>query len=147
MLKLTEINSYYDRIQVLWDIDFQINKKEIVALVGANGAGKSTILNVISGLHHPESGAVEFMGQKIDRLTPQEIIDLGISYVPEGRRLFLDMTVRENLELGAYLPRAWKKKKEMIERIYEIFPVLKAREKQSAKTLSGGERKLWLNSG
>ena len=110
MLIINSINAFYGRIQALWDVSFSINEKEMVALVGANGAGKSTILNVISGLHHPASGSVEFLGESIEKLSPQQIIGRGISYVPEGRRLFPDMTIRENLELGAYMIRAWRKK-------------------------------------
>jgi len=142
MLKVNNINASYGRIQALWDVIFHIEEGEIVALVGGNGSGKSTILDVISGLHHPESGTVEFLGRKIENMTPRQIIDLGISYIPEGRKLFSEMTVRENLELGAYLPRAWKKRKERIERIFQIFPSLRNREKQQAKTLSGGEQQM-----
>ena len=101
MLDVTHINAYYGRIQALWDVTFHIGKGEIVALVGANGAGKSTTLNVISGLLHPRSGAVTFLGRSIEGMSPQEILAMGISYIPEGRRLFPDMTIMENLELGA----------------------------------------------
>jgi len=142
MLKVNNLNFLYGRIQVLWDVAFHIDDREIVALVGGNGAGKSTILDAISGLHPPDSGTIEFLGQRIENLTIRQIIDLGISYIPEGRRLFSDMTVRENLELGAYLPRAWKKKKERIKRIFRIFPALRNREKQQVKTLSGGEQQM-----
>jgi branched-chain amino acid transport system ATP-binding protein len=142
LLKINSINAFYGRIQALWDVSFSINEKEMVALVGANGAGKSTILNVISGLHHPASGSVEFLGESIEKLSPQQIIGRGVSYVPEGRRLFPDMTIRENLELGAYMIRAWRKKEKRIERVYQIFPALKSRARQVAKTLSGGEQQM-----
>src|SRR4030042_5472651 len=107
MLKVNHIDAYYGRIQVLWNESFYIEEREIVALVGANGAGKSTTLHVISGLLPPNSGTIEFLGEKIDTIAPQEIIARGISYIPEGRRLFPDMTVEENLELGAYMRMAW----------------------------------------
>ena len=142
MLEVKHINAYYGRIQALWDVTLRIEEGEIVALVGANGAGKSTTLNVISGLLHPDSGSIEFLGQRIETLSPQQIIALGISHIPEGRRLFPDMTIKENLELGAYMSSAWGKREERIEWIYEVFPVLKARSKQLAKTLSGGEQQM-----
>jgi branched-chain amino acid transport system ATP-binding protein len=142
MLEVKHINAYYGRIQALWDVTLRIDEGEIVALVGANGAGKSTTLNVISGLLHPDSGSIEFLGQRIETLAPQQIIALGISHIPEGRRLFPDMTIKENLELGAYMSSAWGKREERIEWIYEVFPVLKARSKQLAKTLSGGEQQM-----
>ena len=142
MLEVKHINAYYGRIQALWDVTLRIEEGEIVALVGANGAGKSTTLNVISGLLHPDSGSIEFLGQRIETMAPQQIIALGISHIPEGRRLFPDMTIKENLELGAYMSSAWGKREERIEWIYEIFPVLKARSKQLAKTLSGGEQQM-----
>lgn len=142
MLEVKHINAYYGRIQALWDVTLRIEEGEIVALVGANGAGKSTTLNVISGLLHPDSGSIEFLGQRIETMAPQQIIALGISHIPEGRRLFPDMTIKENLELGAYMSSAWGKREERIEWIYEVFPVLKARSKQLAKTLSGGEQQM-----
>jgi branched-chain amino acid transport system ATP-binding protein len=142
MLKVSHINVSHGRIQALWDVVFHIEEKEIVALVGANGAGKSTTLNVISGLHRPSSGTIEFLGQNIETMTPQQIIARGVSYIPEGRRLFPDMTIRENLELGAYIKMAWGKRQNRMERVYEVFPVLKARSRQLAKTLSGGEQQM-----
>ena len=142
MLQVKNIETFYGQIQVLWDLSFSIEEKEIVAMVGANGAGKSTMLDVISGLIRTASGTVEFLGKSLGNMSSTEIIDLGISYIPEGRCLFPDMTVRENLELGAYMPRMWKKRAERVERIYDMFPVLKAREKQLAKTLSGGEQQM-----
>jgi branched-chain amino acid transport system ATP-binding protein len=142
MLEVKHIDAYYGRIQALWDVNLRIEEGEIVALVGANGAGKTTTLNVISGLLHPDSGSIEFLDQRIETMAPQQIIALGISHIPEGRRLFSDMTIKENLELGAYMSSAWGKREERIEWIYEIFPVLKARSKQLAKTLSGGEQQM-----
>ncbi len=113
-----------------------------MALVGANGAGKTTLLNTISGLLRPASGSVEFLGKKIEGLTPHSIVELGISHVPEGRKLFPDMSVRENLEMGAYPSHAWKRKEETLKQVYQIFPGLKDREGQLARTLSGGEQQM-----
>lgn len=142
MLEVKHMNASYGRIQALWDVTLRIEQGEIVALVGANGAGKTTTLKAISGLLHPDTGSIEFLGQRIETMTPQQIIAIGISYIPEGRRLFPEMTIRENLELGAYMSRAWGKRKERIEWIFGLFPTLKARSKQLARTLSGGEQQM-----
>ena len=144
MLRVSQVNAFYGKIQVLWNVSFNIKENEIVALVGVNGAGKSTVLNVISGLLqlHPGSGTVEFLGQGIERMLPQQIVELGISYIPENRRLFPDMTVRENLELGAYIEKAWKKRGKRLEQVYQIFPRLRERSRQLARTLSGGEQQM-----
>jgi branched-chain amino acid transport system ATP-binding protein len=129
-------------IQALWGVSLKIEEAEIVALIGANGAGKTTLLNTISGLLHPTSGSIEFLGKRIDGLKSHAIVELGISHIPEGRRLFPDMSVRENLEMGAYLQRAWKEKEETIDKVYELFPILKARQGQLTRTLSGGEQQM-----
>ena len=142
MLEVNKINTFYGRIQALWGVSFKINEGEIVALVGANGAGKTTLLNTIFGLLRPASGTVEFLGRRIDGLVPYNIGALGISYVPEGGKLFSEMTVRENLEMGAYIYKAWKQKEETVNQVYEIFPILKERQGQLAGTLSGGERQM-----
>ena len=142
MLEVKHMNASYGRIQALWDVTLRIEQGEIVALVGANGAGKTTTLKAISGLLHPDTGSIEFLGQRIETMTPQQIIAIGISYIPEGRRLFPEMTIRENLELGAYMSSAWGKRKERIEWIFGLFPTLKARSKQLARTLSGGEQQM-----
>jgi branched-chain amino acid transport system ATP-binding protein len=139
MLEVSNLDVFYGKSQALRDISLKVNEREIVALVGANGAGKTTLLNTISGALHPASGSVEFLGKRIDRLAPDTIVQLGISHIPEGRKLFTSMTVRENLELGAYTSEAWKRKEETIEEVYQLFPVLKERRKQSASKLSGGE--------
>lgn len=139
MLEVSNLNVFYGKSQALRDIALRVNEKEIVALVGANGAGKTTLLNTISGLLRPASGGVEFLGKRIDRLAPHIIVQLGISHIPEGRKLFTDMTVQENLELGAYTSKAWKRRKETLEQVYQIFPVLKERGGQLARKLSGGE--------
>jgi branched-chain amino acid transport system ATP-binding protein len=142
MLTLSNIDAFYKKVQVLWDVSFTIKEKEIVTLVGSNGAGKTTVLNTISGLLHPASGTVEFLGRRIDRMPTYRIIELCISHIPEGGQSFPEMTVRENLELGAYIPRVQKERQASLEWVYEMFPVLRERSKQLAKTLSGGERQM-----
>jgi branched-chain amino acid transport system ATP-binding protein len=142
MLEVSNIDTFYGKAQALWDVSLKIDEAEIVALVGSNGAGKTTLLNTISGLLCPASGSINFLGQRIDGLAPHAIVGLGLSHIPEGRRLFATMTVRENLEMGAYTPEAWKNKQETLERVYQVFPILKEREKQLARTLSGGEQQM-----
>jgi len=142
MLEVRNVNTFYGKVQALWDISLTVGEAEIVALIGANGAGKTTLLNAISGLLQPASGTIEFDGQRIDGLSPHKIVDMGISHIPEGRRLFTDMSVHENLEMGAYNSRAWKSRKETFERVYESFPILKERARQLARTLSGGEQQM-----
>jgi branched-chain amino acid transport system ATP-binding protein len=139
MLAVNHINAFYGRVQALWDVSLRINEGEIVALVGANGAGKTTLLNIIFSLLRPASGTVEFLGRRIDILAPHHIGELGISYVPEGGRPFREMTVRENLEMGAYVYEAWKMKEETLSQVYNMFPRLKERQRQLVGTLSGGE--------
>jgi branched-chain amino acid transport system ATP-binding protein len=142
MLEICDVSTVYGKVQALWDVCVEVNEGEIVALVGSNGAGKTTLLNTITGLLPPASGCVEFLGQRIDGLPPYAIVELGISHIPEGARVFPDMTVRENLEMGAYPLRAWKQKEETQEQVYQVFPLLKERERQLARTLSGGERQM-----
>jgi branched-chain amino acid transport system ATP-binding protein len=142
MLEICNLNTFYGKVQALWDVSLKINEGEIVALVGANTAGKSTLLNTISGLIHPASGSVEFLGKEMVGLPPHVIAELGLSHIPEGRKLFSDMSVRENLDLGAYAHHAWKQKEETIKKVYELFPLLKEREGQLARTLSGGEQQM-----
>ena len=142
MLTVKNISTFYGKIQALWDVSFEVNEGEIVALVGANGAGKTTVLNTISGIIRPASGSIQFLGHRIDEKELPSIIKQGISKVPEGGRLFPDMTVQENLEMGAYLSHAWKQKEETMKHVYWIFPILKEREKQIVRTLSGGEKQM-----
>jgi branched-chain amino acid transport system ATP-binding protein len=142
MLEISKIDTFYGKAQALWDVSLKIEEAEIVALIGANGAGKTTLLNTISGLICPASGSVKFLGQRIDGLAPNVIVEMGLSHVPEGRRLFTDMTVRENLEMGAYPYHAWKCKGETFKQVYQLFPILKERAGQLARTLSGGERQM-----
>ena len=142
MLEVNNLDTFYGKIQALWDVSLRIDEGEIVAMVGANGAGKTTLLNTVVGLIQPASGTMEFLGKSITGLAPHNIGELGIAYVPEGGKLFPDMTVRENLELGAYIPKAWQQKDETLGQVYEMFPRLQEREKQLARTLSGGERQM-----
>jgi branched-chain amino acid transport system ATP-binding protein len=142
MLEVSNIDTFYGKVQALWGVSLRVDEAEIVALIGANGAGKTTLLNTISGLLFPASGSVAFLGKRIDRLTPHSIVELGISHIPEGRRLFADMTVRENLEMGAYPYHAWKCKEETFKQVYQVFPALKERGGQLARTLSGGEQQM-----
>jgi branched-chain amino acid transport system ATP-binding protein len=142
MLEVSNLDTFYGRIQALWDISLTIGEAEVVALVGANGAGKTTLLNTLSGLLRSASGRIEFCGRRIDGLRPHAIVELGLSHIPEGRRLFPDMSVRENLEMGAYLQRVWKGKAETLEQVYQLFPKLRERQGQLARTLSGGEQQM-----
>jgi branched-chain amino acid transport system ATP-binding protein len=142
MLAVKNISTFYGKIQALWDVSFEVNEGEIVALIGANGAGKTTLLNTISGIVRPASGSVQFLGHRMDGKAPASIVEQGIVQVPEGGRLFPDMTVQENLEMGAYLPHAWKQKEKTMKQVYQIFPILKEREKQIVSTLSGGEKQM-----
>ena len=142
MLEICNLNTLYGKAQALWDVCLQVDEAEIVALVGSNGAGKTTLLNTVSGLQRPASGSVTFLGKRIDGLPSHAIVELGISLVPEGGRVFPDMTVRENLEMGAYPYHAWKQKEGTFEQVYQAFPRLKERERQLARTLSGGEHQM-----
>jgi branched-chain amino acid transport system ATP-binding protein len=142
VLELKRVNTFYGKIQALWDVSFDISEKEIVALVGANGAGKTTLLNTLSGLLRASTGSVALFGRPIEKEAPAAIVEAGISQVPQGGRLFPDMSVLENLEMGAYPLKAWKDRKETLETVYHIFPRLKERMKQVVKTLSGGEKQM-----
>ncbi|MBS4190760.1 ABC transporter ATP-binding protein [Bacillus sp. FJAT-49705] len=143
LLKLTDVNSYYGKIHALKNINLEINEGEIVALLGSNGAGKSTTLKTISGLIKPKSGIIEWNAKSIVGVPAHKIVEAGIIHVPEGRRIFGGLTVTENLELGAFTFRKDKKWiKDGIERSFDLFPRLKERAKQLAGTLSGGEQQM-----
>jgi branched-chain amino acid transport system ATP-binding protein len=142
LLALNKVSSFYGKIQALWDVSFEIREGEIIALVGANGAGKTTLLNTISGIVRAASGSVALFGRPIEKQAAASIVEAGISQVPQGGRLFPDMSVLENLEMGAYPSKAWKHRKDTLETVYHIFPKLKERMKQLVKTLSGGEKQM-----
>ena len=141
MLNVNDINVYYGAIHAIKGVSFQVNDGEVVTLIGANGAGKSTILNTVCGLLHSRTGSIEFLDKNLASVPAHKIVELGMAHVPEGRRVFLQMTVEENLEMGAYTqPRAGIPAH--LERVYEQFPRLKERRKQVAGTLSGGEQQM-----
>jgi branched-chain amino acid transport system ATP-binding protein len=142
MLDIQDLDAAYSEVTILRGVNVGIAKGESVAVIGANGAGKSTLLRVISGLLRPRRGAVLFDGTRMDHLPPYEIAGLGIAHVPEGRRVLPDMTVEENLELGAYLPGPKARRRESLAWVYGIFPRLAERRRQRAGTLSGGEQQM-----
>jgi branched-chain amino acid transport system ATP-binding protein len=141
-LDVENIKTYYGNIQALKGITIEVNEGECVTLIGSNGAGKSTTLRSISGLTPPRSGSIRLDGTEISQLPPQEIVGLGICQSPEGRKCFQRMSVRENLELGAYLRRDHAGIREDMDRVYDLFPRLKERETQKAGTMSGGEQQM-----
>jgi branched-chain amino acid transport system ATP-binding protein len=142
MLKMDNVQVYYGNIQALQNVSLEVAQGEIVTLIGANGAGKTTTLKAISGLLHPKSGKIEFLGKRIDNLTTAEIVKLGISQCPEGRGVWSDMTLLENLEMGAYVRKDKKGIKKDFEQVYAYFPVLEERKNQLAGSLSGGEQQM-----
>ena len=142
MLEVKDLTVHYDMIQAVRDVSFTVNEGEIVTLIGANGAGKTTILRALSGLERVKSGEISFLGRSLDSLSPQQRVKDGISHVPEGRHVFKGLSVKENLELGAFLRKDREAVEEDLEQIYQRFPVLKERLKQDAATLSGGEQQM-----
>ena len=141
ILKVDNINVYYGAIHAIKGVSLEVNEGEIVTLIGANGAGKSTTLKAISNLLHTKTGSIEFFGEKLAHIPPHKIVEKGLAHVPEGRRIFLQMTVQENLDMGAYTQNG-KTFDEDLEMVYEQFPRLKERRKQIAGTLSGGEQQM-----
>ena len=141
LLELNDIHTYYGTIEALKGISLEVNEGEIVTMIGSNGAGKSTTLRSISGLTPPREGSIRFEDEEIGETAPQEIVQRGISQAPEGRRIFSRMSVRENLELGAYLRRDDRVEQDL-DRVFELFPRLKERERQKAGTMSGGEQQM-----
>jgi branched-chain amino acid transport system ATP-binding protein len=142
LLEIKGVDVLYGDVQVIWDLSIHVEEGTIVALVGANGAGKTTLLKTISGIIRAKRGEILFSGESLLKLKPQEVVERGISHVPEGRRLFANLTVLENLKLGAYGPRARSLFAESLERAYGLFPVLKNRKAQKAGSLSGGEQQM-----
>ncbi len=142
MLEIRNLAVYYGDVQVIWDVSFDVKQGEIVALIGANGAGKSTILKAISGILRPKKGEILFEGKPIYKVDPYKLIELGIVHVPEARRLFVEMTVEENLDMGSLRGNARPKREETRAMVYGLLPRLKERRKQLAGTLSGGEQQM-----
>jgi len=141
-LEIRNMDVFHGTFQALWDISLEVRRGEMLALIGANTSGKSTLMDTISGLLHPAKGTVVFEGRDISRLDCHEIVPLGITQIPEGRRVFPEMTVQENMMMGSYGPGARPKAKTNLERAYSLFPILKERRKQPAGTLSGGEQQM-----
>ncbi len=142
MLQVSQLNVVRGGLQVLWDVGLEVGAKEIVALIGSNGAGKTTFLSALTGLLKPASGTMLFHDEELTGLAPHKHVRLGISFVPEDRKLFTNCSVRENLMLGAYSPRTRPRTKALLESVYDIFPILRTRERQLAVTLSGGEQRM-----
>jgi branched-chain amino acid transport system ATP-binding protein len=146
VLKVKNINTYYGKVHALKNVSLHLSAGEIVALIGANGAGKTTILNTLSGITPPAGGSIQFEGEGVDGLAPDRIVKIGISQVPEGRQVFKGLTVADNLELGAYLRFCSREARDIIKRdiehVYDLFPRLGERKKQMAGTLSGGEQQM-----
>ena len=142
MLEVENVSAAYGMVQILRDVTFKVEEKEIVSIIGPNGAGKTTLVKTIMGFLHPKSGSIKFKGESIANLPTYKIVKKGITMIPEGREIFPRMTIEENLLLGAYTIKDKDKVKETKERVYQIFPVLKKKEKALAQTLSGGEQQM-----
>ena len=142
MLEIKDLNCFYGNVQVLWDVNLRIEEGELVALLGANCAGKTTLLNAVTGTVKPASGHILFRGEELVGMSTEKLLEKGISYLPENGGLFPDMSIQENLELGAYPRSMWGNRKQTMEKIFELFPKLRERRTQLARTLSGGERQM-----
>ncbi|HSB32798.1 MAG TPA: ABC transporter ATP-binding protein [Candidatus Sulfobium mesophilum] len=142
MLDILNIDVFYDDVQVIWGVSFYVKKGEVVALIGANGAGKSTMLKTVSGLVRPRNGEIRFEGRPIHVVEPHRLVEAGVAHVPEARRLFVEMTVEENLDMGSLKGEAKKRRQQSKEMVFEIFPRLRERRRQAAGTLSGGEQQM-----
>jgi len=142
VLELRNVRAGYGDLPVLFDVSLKVERGEIVSLIGSNGAGKSTVVNVITGLLKPIEGEVVFIGERIDLLPPHQVVKRGISHIPEGRQIFYNMSVLENLKMGAYTEKDPKKKREQIDWVLSLFPILQERKAQKGGTLSGGEQQM-----
>jgi branched-chain amino acid transport system ATP-binding protein len=142
LLNISSIDVFHGTFQILWDVSIEVRRGEMLALIGANASGKSTLLDTISGILHPSKGKIEFAGKDITRNDPHNIVELGITQIAEGRRIFPDMTVLDNLVVGSYSLSARQKRKENLNGVYDLFPQLRDRKDQIAKTLSGGEQQM-----
>ena len=142
MLEIENLSSAYGMVQILNGVNFKVEEKEIVSIIGPNGAGKTTLVKTIMGFLHPKTGSIKFKGENIDKMSTYEIVKKGLTMIPEGREIFPRMSVEENLQLGAYSIKDKAKIKETKEKVFDIFPVLKKKEKALAQTLSGGEQQM-----
>jgi branched-chain amino acid transport system ATP-binding protein len=142
LLKISNIDVFHGTFQAIWDLSLEVKQGEMLALIGANTAGKSTLLDTISGLLHPAKGTIEFEGKDITGADPYKVVELGITQVPEGRGIFPEMTVLDNLIIGSYNRRARANKTKNLKNVYQHFPILERRKNQTAKTLSGGEQQM-----
>lgn len=142
MLEVRDVDVFHGTFQAAWEVSLEVRRGEMVALIGANTSGKTTLLDTISGILHPAKGSIRFEGREIQGLSPYQVVERGVTQVPEGRRLFPEMTVYDNLLTGSYAAHARARRDENLERVYELFPRLKERRKQVAKTLSGGEQQM-----
>ncbi len=142
MLRIEKLNFSYGDLKVLWDVDLEVKQSEIVTVVGANGAGKSTILKNVSRLVKPTSGGISFLGADLRKVASHEAVGLGIVQVPEGRRIFPEMTVLENLRMGSFVKATRKDRERNVERAFTLFPRLRERQKQLGGTMSGGEQQM-----
>jgi branched-chain amino acid transport system ATP-binding protein len=142
MLSIHKLNAGYGAVKALWDVTLHVDEGEIVVVLGANGAGKTTLVSAVVGLIEPDSGMIKFSGRRIEGRDPHRISELGIAYGPEGGGVFRDMSVRENLEMGAYHRRAWERRDNTLERVFHLFPRLEERQGALSRTLSGGERQM-----
>ena len=142
MLEVENVSSSYGMVQILQDVTFKVEEKEILSIIGPNGAGKTTLVKTIMGFLHPKNGTIKFRDENIEKMPPYEIVKKGLTMIPEGREIFPRMTIDENLMLGAYTIKDKAKIRETKEKVYQIFPVLKKKEKALAQTLSGGEQQM-----
>ena len=142
MLEIEKLSAAYGMVQVLYDVNFKVEQGEIVSIIGPNGAGKTTLVKTIMGFLHPKTGSIKFKGENIEKLPAYEIVKKGLTMIPEGREIFPRMTVEENMQLGAYSIKDKAKVKETKDKVLDIFPVLKKKEKALAQTLSGGEQQM-----
>jgi branched-chain amino acid transport system ATP-binding protein len=142
LLKISNIDVFHGTFQALWNVSVDVRRGEMLALIGANTSGKTTLLDTISGLLHPAKGTIQFEGREISQLDAYRIVELGITQIPEGRRIFPDMSVLDNLLIGSYSSGARAKRTQNLKKVYEHFPKLEERKKQIAKTLSGGEQQM-----
>lgn len=142
MLQVNNINVFYNQLQALWDVSIEVKQGEFLTVLGSNGSGKSTLLKAISGINIPAAGSITFKGVQINGLSPHKICEMGLVQIPQGRQIFPDMKISENLEMGAYIKKARKNIKNNMDKIYSIYPILGERKEQMAGTLSGGEQQM-----